>query len=125
MEKAARDRDRESPIAIQRVEPNPRPSPRIMDVSANVEFEKPRYPREGRKPRGANALHGKGHDPKVSRSSKGIDVEPTRQTGLHSRRIDFPVHKQQLIPSLAADERSVRAHSEVRSLRLGRGQYNL
>ena len=96
-----------------------------MDVSANVEFEKPRHPREGRKPRGANALHSKGHDPKVSRSSKGIDVEPTRQGGLHSRRIDFPVRKQQLIPSLAAYERSVRALGLFSSLRLGRGQHEL
>ena len=125
MEKAARDRDGESPVAIQRVKPNPRPSLRIMDVSANIEFEKPRHPREGRKPRGANALHRKGHDPKVSRSSKGIDVEPTRQAGLHSRRIDFPVRKQQLIPSLAADERSVRALSLFSSLRPGRGQHEL
>ena len=120
MEEAPGDRHCDGTGAILRLAPDPGPSGRIMDVSAHVQLEKPRHPRERREPRGTNALHRERHDAEVRRPAKRVDVESARQRGLHRDRIDFPMCKKQMIPALSTDRPARGTPANVASLLQGR-----
>ncbi len=78
MEKATRDFYSERLIAIEGEKPNAGSSGVVMDVSAEIEFMKPRKPWQGRKSDGTDALHEKGDDPQPGFSIKGIDMQALR-----------------------------------------------
>jgi hypothetical protein len=66
-------------IAIEREKPNSRISSCVIYISTEVEFMKPREPRQGREADGTYALHQKGYDAQPCLAIKSIDMESFRK----------------------------------------------
>lgn len=73
MKKVPGDGDGDRLVAIKRVKPHPGIAIFIMDISPNIQLQKPRNPRQWRQPCGTNTLHEKWHHTDVGIACESID----------------------------------------------------
>ena len=90
-------------VGVEGVEPDSRTPFFVVDVGAEVQFEKPRKAGNGRAKAGAYTLHREGDDSEVGFVLKGIEMQTGGECGGEILRIEFPMEKEQVGPALPHD----------------------
>ena len=91
--------DDERLIAEQRIKPDSRSPGGIMDVGADVQFEKIGQPRNAGEASRMHPPHEKRHNAQPTLARKGVDKKAGRQRLLNLLGVPRPMQEEQLLPT--------------------------
>lgn len=106
VEEAPGEFDSDGLVTIEREEPNAGAARFVVDVGADVEFEKVGKPRDAGEEARTDFLHKEGDEAEVALAIVQVDGEAIGNAGLDFGGVDFPMEKEEVAPGLKHDRGS-------------------